>query len=240
VRCSYDNGVPVSTQEDDVATPGSTTAEKLGASAGAWAAFYLALHYLILSGATADLSMPAAEYARTLANERMRWESATALRIMAGIMIVWFMGSMAGRLRVAEREPGRLAAIAFGLGVLWGGVWILSATFNSVAILLSTQYQDPSAARVAGILAKETPLILTPAIAFALILATGFATLRYGGYSKAYAKATAGLSVPVIGLAVVEWYGPGNLGTTIMTVALGWLAITSLLTIGPPPTAEAR
>ena len=111
--------------------------EKLGASAGAWAAFYLALHYFILSGASADLSMPAADYARTLLSERMRWESATALRIMAGIMIVWFMGSMAGRLRMAEREPGRLAAITLGLGVVWGGIWILSAMFNSVAILMS-------------------------------------------------------------------------------------------------------
>jgi len=214
--------------------------EKLGASAGAWAAFYLALHYYILSGASADLSMPAADYARTLIAERMRWESATALRIMAGIMIVWFMGSMSGRLRLAEREPGRLAAIAFGLGVVWGGIWILSAMFNSVAILMSTEYGDPVAARFAGIIAHETPMILTPPVAFALILAAAFATLRYGGYSKLYANVTAGLSLLMIVLAVVEWYGPGNLGTIIMTVALGWLAITSVLTIQPPATAEAR
>ena len=30
----------------------------------------------------------------------------------------------------------------------------------------------------------------------------------------------------MIALAVAEWYGPGNLGTIIMTLALGWLAIT--------------
>lgn len=222
-----------------MAPTGSTTAEKLGAAAGAWAAFYLALHYYILSGASADLSMPAADYARTLLGERMRWESATALRIMAGIMIVWFMGSMSGRLRLAEREPGRLAAIAFGLGVVWGCVWILSAMFNSVAILMSAEYGDPVAARFAGILAKETPMILTPPVAFALILAAAFATMRYGGYSKTYAKVTAGLSLIMIVLALVEWYGPGNLGAIIMTVALGWLAITSLLTI-QPSTAEAR
>ena len=218
--------------------PGTTISEKLGASAGAWAAFYLALHYYILSGASADFSMPAADYARTLIGERMRWESATALRIMAGIMIIWFMGSMAGRLRMAEREPGRLSAIALGLGVVWGGIWILSAMFNSVAILLSSDYADPAGARLAGILAKETPMILTPPVAFALILAAAFATLRYGGYSKLYAQATAALSLIVIVLAVVEWYGPGNLGTIIMTVALGWLAITSLLTI--QPNAAAR
>ena len=72
------------------------------------------------------------------------------------------------------------------------------------------------------------------------ILAAAFATLRYGGYTKAYAQATAALSAIMIVLAVVEWYGAGNLGTIIMTVALGWLAITSMLTIQPPATAEAR
>ena len=83
-------------------------------------------------------------------------------------------------------------------------------------------------------------MILTPPVAFALILAAAFATMRYGGYSKIYAQATAALSVIMIVLAVVEWYGPGNLGTIIMTVALGWLAITSVLTIQPHKTAEAR
>lgn len=213
--------------------PGSTLAEKLGASAGAWAAFYLAIHYFILNGATADPTMSAAAYVSTLVAERMRWESATALRVMAGIMIVWFMGSLAGRLRTAEGEPARLATITFGIGTLWGGVWLVSAMFNSAAILLATQYQNPEGARLAGMFAKETPLILTPALAFTLILSTGFATLRYGGYSRAYAYVTAGLSLLMIILALVEWYGPGNLGAIIMTVALGWTAVTSLLTIQP-------
>ncbi|MEO8678342.1 MAG: hypothetical protein ABI665_04805 [Vicinamibacterales bacterium] len=213
--------------------PGTTLSEKLGASAGAWAALYLAIHYLILSATLANPTMPEAEYARTLVAERLRWESATALRVMAGIMIVWFMGSLAGRLRQAEGEAARLSTIAFGLGVMWGGIWLLSAMFNSVAIALVTQYPNLENARLAAVLAAQTPMILTPAISFALILATGFATTRYGGYPKAYATATAGLSVVVIVLAIVEWYGPGNLGPIIMTISLAWLAVTSLLTIQP-------
>src|SRR6185436_19742355 len=101
--------------------PGSTLAEKLGASAGAWAVFWLCLHYLLLRGASADPSAPSADYVRALLDERMRWEWATALRVMGGIMIIWFMGSFAGRMRLAEGEPGRLASITFGLGVAWGG-----------------------------------------------------------------------------------------------------------------------
>ena len=56
---------------------------------------------------------------------------------------------MSGRLRLAEREPG-VAAIAFGLGVVWGGVWILSAMFNSVAILMSAEYGGSGRGAVRG------------------------------------------------------------------------------------------
>jgi hypothetical protein len=211
--------------------PGTSLAEKLGASAGAWATLYLAIHYFILAGAVANPSMTEANYARALVAERMRWESATALRVMAGIMIVWFMGSLAARLRKVEGETARLSTIAFGIGVIWGGIWLLSALFNSAAIELATAYPNLEGVRLMGMLATETPMILTPAVSFTLILATGFVTMRYGGYSKAYANATVGLSAVMLVLAIVEWYGAGNLGGIIMTLALGWLALTSLLTI---------
>ena len=35
----------------------------------------------------------------------------------------------------------------------------------------------------------------------------------------------------ILVMALVDWYGPGNLAPTIMVIALAWLAITSLLTI---------
>lgn len=217
--------------------PGTTLAEKLGASSGAWAALWIGLNYVILQGAAADPSMSDSDYVRALLDERMRWEWATALRVMGGIMIIWFMGSLAGRLRLAEGGPSRLSSIAFGIGVLWGGVWILSAMFNSVAIALGTQYQNLSGARLAGTLAREAPLVLTPPLSFALFLAVTFVTLRFGGYSKAYATASAGVSLLLIVLAIVEWYGPGNLGPMIVALALAWTALTSALTIAPyrPP-----
>jgi hypothetical protein len=206
-----------------------TMAEKLGAAAGAWAAVWLALHYLILQGAAADPSLPDAEYVRALLGERMTWEWATALRVMGGIMIIWFMGSLAGRLRRAEGEPGRLASIAFGIGVVWGAIWLLSAMFNSVAIVLASQYQNPAGARLAGILAREILLILTPSLVFTLGLATSFVTLRFGGFPKSYAYATGAFTVLLFGLTVTDWYGPGNLGPLIMVLAFAWFAVTSLL-----------
>jgi hypothetical protein len=216
------------------AAPGTTIPEKLGASAGAWAAGWLALHYLILRSAGANPMLPAADYVRALAAERMTWEWATALRVMGGIMIIWFMGSLAGRLRLAEREPGRLASITFGIGVVWGAVFLLSAMFNSVGIVLATTYQDPEGARLTGILAREILMILTPSIVFTLTLATGFVALRFGGFPPLYGAATAALTVLMLVLTVIDWYGPGNLGPIIMALSLSWLAITSLLIVPAP------
>ncbi len=211
--------------------PGTTIAEKLGASAGLWAVFWITLHYLILQGAMADPASPAGAYVDALLDQRMRWEWATALRIMGGLMIIWFMGSLAGRLRLIEGEPGRLASITFGIGVLWGGVWVLSAMFNSAAILLATLYQNPEGARFAGVLAHEMVLILTPSIVFVLALATSFVSFRFGGFPRAYTYGTGTFTALILGLAIADWYGPGNLAALIMVLALTWTAVTSALII---------
>jgi uncharacterized membrane protein len=168
---------------------------------------------------------------RALLSERMAWEWATALRVMGGIMIIWFMGSFAGRLRMAEGEPGRLASIAFGIGVVWGSIWLLSAMLNSSAIVLATDYQNPAGARLAGALAREMVMTLTPSLVFTLALATSFVGLRFGGFPKAYSYATAAFTLLVLALAIADWYGPGNLGPTILGLAFAWTAITSALVI---------
>jgi hypothetical protein len=217
--------------DDVMREPGATIAEKLGAASGAWAVIWLVIHYLILQGATADPGGSAAAYVQALLAERMKWEWATALRVMAGIMIIWFMGSLSGRLRMAEGEPGRLASIGFGLGVTWGAVFLLSAMFNSVAIVLAAQYQFAEGARLCGILAEQILLILTPSLVFALALAVSFVSLRFGGFPRLYTYGSTVLTVILLVLTIVDWYGPGNLGPLIMTLVLGWIALTSALII---------
>jgi hypothetical protein len=211
--------------------PGSTLAEKLGASAGAWAVLWLGLNYAILRGAAADPNSPEGDFVRALLSERMKWEWATALRVMGGIMIVWFMGSLASRLRLAEGEPGRLASIAFGIGTIWGALWLLSAMFNSAAIVLAADYHFAAGARLAAILAREMIPILTPPVVFALGLATSFVALRFGGFPKLYTNATAAFTLLLLVLAIVEWYGPGNLGTINLTLSFAWIAATSALLV---------
>jgi hypothetical protein len=186
---------------------------------------------MILRGASANPVSPETDYVRALLAERMAWEWATALRVMGGIMIIWFMGSLASRLRMAEGEPGRLASIAFGIGVVWGSIWLLSAMLNSSAIVLATEYQNPAGARLAGALARDMVLTLTPSLVFTLSLATSFVALRYGGFPKAYGYATTAFSVLILVLAIVDWYGPGNLGNTILALSFAWTAVTSALCI---------
>jgi hypothetical protein len=237
-------GVGVGNGESEVNVmrePGMTTAEKLGASAGMWAVLWLSLNYFMVRGAAADLMLPEAEYVRALLAERMTWEWATALRLMGGIMIIWFMGSLAARLRRAEGEPGRLAQIGFGIGVAWGAIWMLSAMFNSAAILLATIYQNAAGSRLAGVIAHEMVLILTPSLVFTLGLATTFVALRFGGFPKAYTYATAALTPIILALAIVDWYGPGNLGFVIVVICLAWIAVTSaLLTANYQPSGMVR
>lgn len=211
--------------------PGTRLSEKLGASAGAWAVLYLCIHYWILRTTVADPRLGGNEYVRALLSERMAWEWATALRVLGGIMIIWFMGSLAGRLRMAEGEPGRLSSIGFGIGVVWGSIWLLSAMFNSAGLMLAIYYLNPEGARLAGALAHEIVPILTPSLVFTLSLATAFVALRFGGFPKTYAYGTAIFSALILALAIAEWYGPGNLGNFILALAFAWIALTSLLLV---------
>ena len=103
--------------------------------------------------------------------------------------------------------------------------------FNSAAIVLAATYQFPAGARLAAILAREMLPILTPPVVFALALATSFVALRFGGFPKLYTNASTAFTVILLGLALVEWYGPGNLGTINMTLSFGWIAATSALLI---------
>ncbi len=217
---------------------GTTIWEKLGAASGLWAMVWIGIHYAILRGTSADPRAADSEFVRVLLGERMQWEWVTFLRILGGLMIVWFMGSLGTRLRLLEGEPGRLATIAGCVGTLWGAVWLLSALFNSASISLAATYGDPIGARLAGVLARESISVLTPPVVFALALTTWYVAARFGGFPKAFTGLTFVLTVAFLVLAVVEWYGPGTLDTLIMVLALGWLGLTSACLVAASRMSE--
>ncbi|MEO8678340.1 MAG: hypothetical protein ABI665_04795 [Vicinamibacterales bacterium] len=210
-------------------TRGRIAWETLGASAGIWAVLLLGAGYAIVATTIADPRGTDLDYARALIAERMKWEWVTMVRLLGGAFILWFAGTLAGRLRSIEGAPGRLASTAFGPGVVWAGVWLLSAFFNSSAILLATSYDDPAGARLAAVLARETPLVLTASVVFTLLLATSLTTMRFGGFPKAYVYGTAALTIAFLVLALADWYGDGDLSPVIIGLAFLWTAVTSVL-----------
>lgn len=210
-------------------TPGRITWDTLGASAGIWAVLCLMIGYAIITTTRADPRNAGADFAAALVAEQMKWEWVTLMRLLGGALVLWFAGTLAGRLRLAEGEPGRLTGAAFGPGVVWAGVWLLSAFFNSSAILLATSYRDPAGARLAGLLARDTPYVLTPSVMFTVLLATSLVALRFGGFPRSYTYGTAGLAVLFLILAVADWYGRWNLSPVIVGLAFAWTAATSVV-----------
>lgn len=205
--------------------------EKLGAAEGLWAAILLATQVVLLQRVRADPADPVfidSTWVEVLQEERALWEWMTFLRIVSGLMIIWWMGSLAGRMRLAEGEPGRLATIAFGLGSAWGLVWLLSGLLNSAVILLAFDYDHFEGSRMAAALATEAAFVLTPAIVFTLTFAVTLVGLRYGGFPQWYVWLTTGVSGLLFALALVDWWGEGTLSLAILGVSLMWMAITSV------------
>jgi hypothetical protein len=205
--------------------------ETMGASAGIWAVLWLTVGYAIVATTVADPGSADADYVRALAAERMKWEWVTLVRLVGGALVLWFAGTLAGRLRRVEGEPGRLAGAAFGPAVVWAGVWMLSALFNSSAILLATNSGDHAGARLAALLARDTPLVLTASVMFTVLLATALTARRFGGFPASYTIATSLLAIAFLVLGVVDWYVSWSLSALIVALAFIWMAATSVLLV---------
>jgi hypothetical protein len=203
------------------------TWEAMGATAGIWAVLLLTISYVIASTTAADPFRM--DYVSALPAERMKWEMITLVRLIGGALVLWFAGTLTGRLRVIEGEPGRLAVAALGPAVVWAALWLLSALFNSTSIELATTYDDPAGARLAGELARETPLVLTASVMFTLLLATSLVGWRFGGFPSRYTYGTTVLAAAFLLLALLDWYTSWNFSGVIITLAFAWVGVTSIL-----------
>jgi hypothetical protein len=203
--------------------------EKISAVAGVCSVVALAVAYLIVRTTRAPLAGSDTDYAHALLAERAKWEWVTLLRLIGGTLVVWFAALLGDRLQPPDGQPTRLAETVFGLGVVWAGVWLLSAFFNSASIMLAADYGDPAGARIAGVLAAEIPSVLTAGVVLTMLLATWLATVRSPEFPRSYPPATGALAAVMLGLALIDWYGPGTLGWLIVALALTWTAATSVV-----------
>lgn len=214
--------------------------ERLGAAEGLWAIILLTIQWWLLRAADLELATTGADAAAGIIAGRGGLEWITLLRIVAGIMLIWFMSSLTARVRRVEGEPGRLATITLTIGTVYGAMWLLSALFNSASILFATTYNDEDGARLAAVLAREVHEVLGPALLIGLTLAVTFGSSRFGGFPRLYLVATMGACGALFLLAVLDWAGSGTLSDLIFFIGLLWIGATSALLAWPRRVPEAE
>lgn len=215
-----------------------TVWERLGAAEGLWAVALLGAQAALLA-ANPIAWDGSADDAQQLRDHRMAYEAVTFLRVVAGLMLVWFAGSLAARLRSAEGTPGRLASIGLAACALWGVLWLVAALFNSASILLATDYSNDDGARLLGTLAKETVYVLGPGVSVVTTLCVAFVATRFGGFPAWYGPATFGACGLLFVLAVADWWGAFDLSVALQVLGLAWLALTSAVLMMEPPARGA-
>lgn len=203
--------------------------ERMGASLGLWAVLWFVIQYVILAQTTAVPFSEESKFIVEVSSESMKWEWITFFRVMGGLVFLWFMGSVLERFHAAEGDPGRLAYVGFSLGITWGIVWLLSAFLNSMTILLATGYQHAEGAQLSAVLAMNILDVLTGPVMFALLLATSYIGFRFHAFRTWYNYVTALLTLIMLVLTLIQWYGSGMLGDVLMAVSLLWVALTSIV-----------
>jgi hypothetical protein len=198
--------------------------ERFGGASGVVGVAAIAAQY-ILGGIAAPQS-------QSLGHDRARWEWVTLLRIVGGLGLIWFTAALATRLDRRGSRAGDGAAIVYGAGLLWGFAWLVSALFNSAAILLANTYADAAGARFLAVLGVESVLVLTPILSITFLAATGAAVLASPTFPRRYAYMSLfGASCRVV-LAIVDWYGTADVAMRIMDFTLLWVVVTGLHLLG--------
>jgi len=199
---------------------------------GAIAGFVSVL--LMISGVVfvASLNLPYESPAVVLLSEiegkRESLGAGVFLFALAGVVFLWFLGTLHGVLRRAERGTGSLSSVAFEAGSLWAFLWILyAAMVTSSFELIGEFYNDPQAAKAAlgigwnvlvGPIVFLLPIVLLAATAVLSIRAQ--ALPRWLGWTSA---ALAG--VLVVGSALGAAFGGLALATGVLFQL--WVLVTS-------------
>jgi len=194
--------------------------------------------------------------------------NAAAIRVqmlltgLAGILFLWFLGSLRAHLRRSEGDTGRVSAVAFGAGIAALGPASVGVISTATAAHLAGSGLPVSAmtgAREAQLLAglvAVAPLNDMRLLAYALgwfalaplLAATAVVTARSGAFPRWHMNASYALFLLsiVAALSVLLESGPFAPGGAYNLVLFGlfvvWLGATSWLLTWPPtaPTATAE
>ena len=91
-----------------------------------------------------DAKAPADVFAADIQENRRLLGASAFLIGLAGVFLLWFVGSLYSTLRRAEGEPGRLSALALASGALLSFTWVLWVDWLPVRLdSLSTMSTRP-------------------------------------------------------------------------------------------------
>jgi hypothetical protein len=166
---------------------------------------------------------------------------------LAGVLFLWWLGSLRVHLRRAEGDPGRLSAVAFGSAIAAAG----TASLGALALLAATRTQvGPSVQALertfSGFSYPPAGAILLHGLRLAsytvswfalapMLAAVAVVSARTGAFPRWHLNASYVLSVLALGTALSVLidtgpFAPGGIYTLILFgLFVLWLAATSWL-----------
>ncbi len=190
-------------------------------------------------------------------------KNASAIRVqllltgLAGVLFLWFLGSLRVHLRRAEGTPGRLSAVAFGSGIAAAGVGAIGALTTATAVRIAeggamlplgpTQELPGVGALVPLNDMRLLAYALTWFALVPLLAATAVVSARSGAFPRWHMNATYVLALLSAGSALSVLldsglFAPGAAYDLVLFgLFLGWLGVTSWLimrALAPPAETE--
>jgi hypothetical protein len=221
--------------------------ERYGAGAGLGAAVLLVVQefFAPLYPSFEDSPLAVAQYYR---------ENASAIRVqilftgLAGVLFLWFLGSVRAHLRRSEGDVGRISAVAFGSGIAAVGPIAVGVLATATAAHIASRVVgfSPTIALAQGelpALAAVGPLHDMRLLSYALtwfavaplLAATAVVSARHGTFPRWYMNATYALFLLSLGTGLsvlidTGLFAPGGVYDLVLFgLFVVWLAVTSWL-----------
>ena len=224
--------------------------ERLGAATGIFFVVAFVAAFIFGPDKPPGFDDTAQQVSTYVHDNRDEIQATTALFALGGFFFIWFLGSLARALRLAEgRGPGRLGAVAFAGGVTTAAV----ATVGQSALWASSYHADLDPTLVRGLFDVNSAAFLLVGIGLAaLIGASSVVALRertfpswLGGYGAVFSVYT--LVVTMVGsFKETGAFSPsdGFLGLLVFLGFLLWVLATSIVLVrqvdaGAPVTPAA-
>jgi len=233
--------------------------ERYAAGTGLWAAVLLVVQefFAPLYPSFEDSPLTVAQYYR---------DNASAIRVqilfigLAGVLFLWFLGSLRAHLRRSEADTGRISAVAFGSGIAAVGPIAVGVLATATAAHLAVEgFAIARGGALQGIapqlpaLAAVGPLHDMRLLSYALtwfavaplLAATAVVSARRGTFPRWHMNASYVLSLLTLGTGLsvlidTGLFAPGGVYNLILFgLFVVWLGVTSwLIMLANTPVAE--